>query len=175
MIYYRLPAFVFLVFLAAACDSREHRKIELSGVDSNLSNAPPLDCRMEFNGIVDNRHGKQPVGPSLHAYEIKNLIAYFDNRIDALVNFGETASDLTLELRHVYAQGKAMRGFYTVVMVARLADNPPIILRGRHDATNWAGSSKEFRRGLAAAADQAVLGLYELLSNSGLCLPSRNT
>lgn len=159
-----------MAILLSGCGSREHRVVDLDATRSNVD-LQRLNCELKFQGVADHRRIQRLGGPSSHTYEISNLIAYLDEQINGLLGFSETGPKLTVNVRHVYAQGKAMRGFYTVVLSVGTGDGVNV-LRGRHDVTNWTGSSNEFQRGLSAAAYQALNMLHSQLAESGHCQPS---
>ncbi len=157
-----------LVLVVTGCGSQEPRALELDPSGSKLS-LHVLSCELRFNGVVDRRRSERTSGPSLHTYEIENLIDYLDGQINAMVRSEESGPDLVVEVRHAYAQGKAMRGFYTVVLSAGIDDGATTVLRGSQNATNWVGSGNEFQRGLMAAGDKSLFGLHTLLAESGHC------
>ncbi len=156
------------IVLLTGCGSSQHRVIELDSSDSSFR-AEELDCELSFDGVVDRRQSKRFVDPSWNTYDVENFLDYLDGHIDAITCCGQKGPELKVEVRHAYAQGKAMRGFYTVVLSLILDDSPPIVLRGRHDVTNWLGSSREFQLGLTAAADQALNKIHAILAESKQC------
>ena len=113
-----------------------------------------IQCEMRFEGVAEKRRSKSFTDPSRNTYDIENFPDYLDEQISAMMYHSEGGPELIVKLRHAYAQGKSMRGFYTVVLSLDLDEDPPVVLRGRHDVTNWMGSSSEFERGLTSAADQ---------------------
>lgn len=159
---------LWMLVLVAGCSTREHRAIELTTAGSHLD-LPALDCELSFDGIIDRRPGERLVDPSLHTCEVGDLLGYLEDHIEAMLCCGESGSEMKIELRHAYARGMAMRGFYTVVLTLELDDRQPTLVRGRHNVTNWVGSSHEFRRGLTAAAHQALRELNAVLAESSYC------
>ncbi|AKS41827.1 hypothetical protein [Wenzhouxiangella marina] len=162
----RASLVLLVTVLLAACGNREYRTIEM-----NVEAGPRLavSCTASFDGVIDRRRAGRVTGPSMHAYDIENLIEYLDANIRSMLTESESGPSLDVELRYAYSQGKAMRGFYTVVLVATFSDLSPIVLRGRHDVTNWAGSSSEFQRGITNAATQALDALGRFLSEAEPC------
>jgi len=159
-----------LAMLLSGCGSREHRVIELDSSTFNHG-LRMLSCELRYQGVVDQRRSSRLGDASLHTHEITNLVDYLDEQINAMLLFGDSGPDLTVELRHAYAQGKAMRGFYTIVLSIGIGDDSTVV-RGRHDVTNWTGSSNEFQRGLTTAGNQALRTLHALLAESEYCQPT---
>lgn len=165
---FSLALVISIAVFGTGCAPREHRVIGLPVADSDLDTRS-LECWARFQGVVDDRRHDRLVGPSRHTYDVKNLIEYLDSRIVSAVGFSDAGRKLHVHLRYAYSQGKAMRSFYNIVFSVRLGEGPADIVRGRHDVTNWMGSAHEFENGLAAAADQAVLRMRDLLLDTEFC------
>lgn len=156
-----------VAMLTVACTAPEHRLIELDAFAA-APGLPVVSCDLQFHGVVDRRSSTRSAGPARHTYEIANLIDHLDEQIGAMLCCGQTGRVLTVDVRHAYAQGKAMRGFYTVVLSAAIGDDSTV-LRGRHDVTTWSDSSREFQRGMASASQQALVMLQTWLADSEYC------
>ncbi len=166
----RFWAILALMIVLAGCGSRQSRVVELNSSASG-PDLQTLNCELQFQGVVDRRRSKRVGDPSLNFHEIANLIDYLDEQINTILRFGESGPELMVGVRHAYAEGKAMRGFYTVVLSVGTG-NDTTISRGRHDVTNWVGSSNEFQRGIRVASHQALRRLHSFLAESEYCQPT---
>ncbi len=167
--------------LLAGC-AIEQRRVQLPPVARPAVSAS-LDCALTFTGIREGRSRQRIRGPSWHIYDIDNAVAYLDSGIRALLGVSDSAAEeqaapleapalaepLRVELVRAYAQGKAMRGFYNVVMTVRIGARPPRVVRGRYDVTNWFGSGDEFATGMQLAMDDALVEMERVLADSDAC------
>jgi len=154
--------------LAVGCVQREYRTAQIEdGETQDIGES--LDCNLIFKGLTDKRSGSGTIGPSSHAYNVENLTEFLAAEIDSMDASWNGTESLSVELRHAYARGKAMRGFYTIVLTARIGNDPQVVARGSYNMTNWSGTTREFELGMTRAASNALQDLKTFLLESGHC------
>lgn len=179
-----LPLAFATAALLAGCVTTQQRQIELPAEGASVD-AGPLDCALEFNGVVDQRPHRRTRGPSGHIYDIRNTIEYLDSGIRAMTaSPAEEASEtavgadepaenaaplLKVDLVRAYAKGKAMRGFYNVVLVAHIDDARLPVIRGQHNVTNWTSGEREFQTKYQKAIDDALTTMRNVLADNPVC------
>jgi len=169
--------------LLAGCVVQQ-RKVELPAAEASLG-AESLNCTLAFNSVVDRRPHRRTRGPSGHIYDIRNTIEYLESgiRVMTVSPAGEVAGSavgldepagnapplLKVDLVRAYAEGKAMRGFYNVVLVAHIGDVKLPVIRGQHNVTNWTGGENEFQSSYQKAVDDALATMWNVLEDSPAC------